>query len=377
VAIVGAATSDCGRIDDKTAFELHHQGTSRALADAGISKDEVDGFMSHGTGSLPPVQLAEYLGLRPDWVDSTGHGGSIWEFMTEHAAAAIAQGLVEVVVISYGSTQRADLKKKLRMANLSFGTRGPSQFAAPFGHPVGSHYAMVARRHMYELGTTIEQLARIAVDTRYNAGFNPDAYYRDPITIDDVQSSPMMWDPLTKLHCCIRSDGGGAIVLTSEERARDCATSPVWVLGTGETVSHVAMSEWSDFTESPCVRSGQLAFERADVTPDDIDVCQFYDAFTPMVLLTFEGLGFCKKGEGGPFLADGKMRVGGTLPTNTDGGGLSACQPGMRGIFLLVEAVRQLRGECGERQVPDAELACVNGTSGWFTAASTIILGRD
>jgi acetyl-CoA acetyltransferase len=377
VAIVGAALSDCGRVDDKTAFQLHYQGTSRALADAGIDKSEVDGFMSHGTGALAPIELAEYLGLHPDWLDSTGHGGSIWEFMTEHAAAAIGEGLAEVIVLSYGSTQRADLKRRLRMANLSFGSRGPLQFDAPFGHPVGSRYAMAARRHMHDFGTTIEQLAEIAVSTRYNAGLNPLAYYQDPITIEDVIASPMIWDPLTKLHCCIRSDGGGAIVMTSEERARDGAKSPVWVLGTGETASHTTMSEWEDFTESPCVRSGQLAFERAGVTPEDIDTCQFYDAFTPMVLLTFEGLGFCKKGEGGAFVQDGKMRVGGALPTNTDGGGLSACQPGMRGIFLLIEAVLQLRGECGPRQVPGATVACVNGTSGWFSAASTVILGLD
>ena len=210
-------------MDDKTAFELCFQGTTRALADAGIDRSEVDGFMSLN-GTLPPVELTEYLGLRPNWVDSTGHGGSVWEFMLEHAAAAIAQGLVEVVVLSYGSTQRADLKKGLRMANLSFGTRGPVQFAAPFGHPVGSHYAMVARRHMYEFGTTIEQLAEVAVSTRFNAGLNPDAYYRDPITIEDVLDSGMTWDPLTKLHCCIRSDGGGSIVLTHEDRAKDCAT---------------------------------------------------------------------------------------------------------------------------------------------------------
>jgi acetyl-CoA acetyltransferase len=377
VAIVGAATSDMGRVDDKTAFELHYQGVTRALADAGIDRSEVDGFMSHQTGSLPPIELAEYLGLRPNWVDSTGHGGSIWEFMTEHAFAAIAQGLVEVVVLTYGSTQRADLKKKLRMANLSFGTRGPSQFTAPFGHPVGSHYAQVARRHMYEFGTTIEQLAEIAVSTRYNASLNPEAYYQDPITIDDVLNAPMMWDPLTKLHCCIRSDGGGALVLTSEERARDCAKAPVWVLGTGEAASHVTMSEWEDYTESPCVRSGDLAFERAGVTREDIDVVEVYDAFTPMVILTLEGLGFCKKGEGGSFVEDGKLRVGGSLPTNTDGGGLSAAQPGMRGIFLLIEAVRQLRGEAGARQVSNPQLACVNGTSGWFSAAGTVILGRD
>jgi acetyl-CoA acetyltransferase len=187
----------------------------------------------------------------------------------------------------------------------------------------------------------------------------------------------MIADPLTKLHCCIRSDGGGAVVLVGEDRARDCAKAPVWVLGTGEAVSHITMSEWDDFTESPCVRSGKLAFERAGLTPDDVDVCQLYDAFTSMLLITLEGLGFCKKGEGGQFVEDGKLRVGGALPTNTDGGGLSHCHPGMRGMFLLVEAARQLRGEAGDRQVPGAEICCVNGTGGWFSSASTVLLGAD
>jgi acetyl-CoA acetyltransferase len=172
----------------------------------------------------------------------------------------------------------------------------------------------------------------------------------------------------------MRSDGGGAVVLTSEERARDCAKAPVWVLGTGEATSHTTMSEWEDVTESPAKRSGELAFRRAGVTPGDIDLCQVYDAFTPMVLLTFEALGFCARGEGGAYLADGRMRVGGALPTNTDGGGLSHCHPGMRGMFLLVEAVRQLRGEAGARQVENARLCCVNGTGGWFSSASTAIL---
>ena len=375
VAIVGAALSDCGRIDDKTAFELHQQATTRALADAGLTKDDIDGFMSSGLGALAPIEIAEYMGIRPSWADSTSVGGSTWEFMLEHAYAAIAAGLVDVVALAYGSTARADLKKRLRGANLSFGTRGPSQFDAPFGHTLIAKYAMVARRHMHEFGTTIEQLAEIAVSTRYNASLNPDAYHTDPITIGDVLGSRMIADPLTKLHCCVRSDGGGAIILAAEERARDCAKAPVWVFGTGEAVSHTTMSEWEDFTESPCVRSGEQAFRRAGLTPDGVDVCELYDAFTPMVLLTVEGLGFCKKGEGGPFMADGKLRVGGALPTNTDGGGLSACHPGMRGIFLLVEATRQLRGECGRRQVPDAEIACVNGTGGWFSSASTVILG--
>jgi acetyl-CoA acetyltransferase len=377
VAIVGAALSDTGRLDNVSPFELHYQAASRALADVGLDKSDIDGFASSGTGLLAPIEVAEYLGLRPTWVDGTGVGGSTWEFMVEHATAAIAEGHVEVVVLAYGSTARADLKRHERRANLSFGSRGPVQFDAPYGHTLIAKYAMAARRHMHEFGTTIDQLAEIAVSTRYNASLNPDAYYRDMITIDDVRNSPMIADPLTQLHCCIRSDGGGAIVLTSAERARDLGARPVWVLGTGEAVSHTTMSEWDDFSESPALRSGALAFERAGVTPDDIDVCEIYDAFTPMVLLSFEALGFCKKGEGGPFVEGGTMRVDGSLPTNTDGGGLSACHPGMRGIFLLVEAVRQLRGECGDGQVPRAELACVNGTGGWFSSASTVILGVE
>lgn len=377
VAIVGAALSDCGRVDDKSPFHLHQQAASRALADAGLTKDDVDGFMSTGLGVLAPVEVAEYMGLKPLWVDSTGVGGSTWEFMVEHAVAAISEGLVNTVVLAYGSTTRADLKRGRRTANLSFGTRGPVQFDAPFGHTLIAKYAMVARRHMHEFGTTIEQLAEIAVSARHNASLNPDAYYQDPITIDDVMNAPMVADPFTTLHCCIRSDGGGAVVLTGEERARDTAKAPVWVLGTGEAVSHTTMSEWDDFTESPAARSGRLAFERAGVTPADIDVCQLYDAFTSMVLLTLEGLGFCGKGEGGPFVEGGTLRVGGTLPTNTDGGGLSSCHPGMRGMFLLVEAAKQLRGECGPRQVDGAKLACVNGTGGWFCSTGTVILGVD
>jgi acetyl-CoA acetyltransferase len=375
VVIVGAALSDCGRVDDLTEYELHYQGTMRALRDAGLTKDDVDCFMSTGTGILPPVDVVEYLGLRPAWVDSTSVGGSSWEFLVEHATAAIALGLADVAVLSYASTSRSDLKKRLRTANLGFSARGPAQFDSPWGFSLISKYAMVARRHMIEFGTSIEQLAEIAVSARYNASLNPDAYYREPITVDDVQSGPVLADPFTKLHCCIRSDGGGAVVLTSADRASDCAKKPVRVLGTGEATSHVTMSEWPDITESPCIRSGRQAFERAGVTPGDIDVCELYDSFTSTVLLTLEGLGFCEKGEGGPFVADGKLRVGGALPTNTDGGGLSACHPGMRGMFLLVEAVRQLRGECGERQVPGARLACVNGTGGWFSSASTTILG--
>jgi acetyl-CoA acetyltransferase len=377
VAIVGAALSDCGRVDTKSPFELHYQAASRAVADAGLTKADIDGFASNGMGTLAPVEVAEYLGVFPTWVDGTGVGGSTWEFMVEHATAAIQSGHAETVVIVYGSTTRADLKAGRRSANLSFGARGPVQFDVPFGHTVISKYAMATRRHMVEFGTTLEQLAEVAVSTRYNAGFNPDAYYRDPMTIDDVLSAKMVADPLSKLQCCIRSDGGGAVVLTTEERARDLAKQPIWVLGTGEATSHSTMSQWPDFTESPAKQSGKLAFERAGLTPADVDICQIYDAFTSMVIMSFEALGFCAKGEGGAFVEDGKMRLGGALPTNTDGGGLSSCHPGMRGMFLLVEAAKQLRGEAEGRQVPDAKIACVNGTGGWFSSAGTTLLGVE
>src|SRR3954454_20193922 len=377
VAIVGAALSDCGRVDVKSPFQLHQQAASRAITDAGLTKDDIDGFGSSGMGMLAPVEIAEDCGLRPTWADGTGVGGSTWEFMAEHAVEAIQAGHAEVVVLAYGSTTRADLKARRRGANLSFGARGPVQFDVPYGHTLISKYAMATRRHMHEFGTTIEQLAEVAVSARYNAQFNPDAYYRDPITIDDVNSAPMIADPLTKLHCCIRSDGGGAVVLTTEERARDLAKSPVWVLGSGEATNVTTLSEWTDFTSSPAVQSGKLAFERSGLTAADVDVCEIYDAFTSMVLLSLEALGFCGKGEGGPFVEDGKLRVGGALPTNTDGGGLSACHPGMRGMFLMVEAVKQLRGECGERQGPDAKIACASGTGGWFSSASTLLLGVE
>ncbi|WP_261567303.1 thiolase C-terminal domain-containing protein [Frankia gtarii] len=377
VAIVGAALSDCGRVDAATPFTLHHQAAARALADAGLRHTDVDGFGSTGTGVLAPVEVAEYLGLRPTWVDSTGVGGSTWEVMVEHAVDAIRAGTATTVLLVYGSTARADLKRRLRTANLSLSSRGPSQFEVPWGHTLIAKYAMTARRHMHEFGTTIEQLANIAVDTRYNAGLNPEAMYQDPITVEEVGAASMIATPFTKLHCCIRSDGGGAVVLTSADRAKDLARPPVRVLGTGSVSNVTTFSEWEDFTVSPAAVSGRLAFERAGLTAADIDVCQFYDSFTSTVLLTFEALGFCGRGEAGAYLEGGTMRVGGRMPTNTDGGGLSACHPGMRGMFLLVEAVRQLRGEAKGRQVDGARTACVNGTGGWFSSASTVLLGVD
>ncbi|MDX3070065.1 acetyl-CoA acetyltransferase, partial [Streptomyces sp. ND04-05B] len=337
VAIVGAALSDCGRVDGATPYALHAQAARRALADAGLEHTAVDGLASAGLGTLAPVEVAEYLGLRPTWVDSTSVGGATWEVMAAHAADAIAAGHANVVLLVYGSTARADIRAGRRTGNLSFGARGPLQFEVPYGHTLISKYAMAARRHMHEYGTTLEQLASVAVQARSNAAANPEAMFRTPIGVDDVLSSTPIADPFTKLHCCIRSDGGAAVLLAAEEYVRDCRpATPVWILGTGEYTSHTTMSEWPDFTVSPAAVSGRLAFERAGVRPSEIDFAEIYDAFTYMTLVTLEDLGFCAKGEGGAFVEKGRLTLTGDLPVNTDGGGLSAQHPGMRGLFLLL-----------------------------------------
>ncbi|MFF0740881.1 acetyl-CoA acetyltransferase [Streptomyces sp. NPDC004111] len=381
VAVAGVALADCGRVDEATPYALHAQAARRALADSGLDRSAIDGFASAGLGTLAPVEVAEYLGLRPRWVDSTSVGGATWEVMAAHAADAIAAGHANAVLLVYGSTARADIKAGRRTSNLSFGSRGPLQFEVPYGHTLVAKYAMAARRHMHEYGTTLEQLASVAVQARANAATNPDAMFRDPITVDDVLDGPMIADPFTKLHCCIRSDGGCAVLLVAEEYVPDTAKAPVWVLGSGAAVSHTTMSEWDDFTVSPAARSGRLAFAEAGLTPADVDVAEIYDAFTYMTLVTLEDLGFCAKGEGGAFVEKGRLLRDGELPVNTDGGGLSACHPGMRGLFLLVEAVRQLRGEAGEGQVRKAggrlpEVAVASGTGGWFCSAGTVLLGR-
>jgi len=376
VAIAGVALSDIGKVEDATPYGLIAQASSRALTDAGLKASDIDGFASTGLGALAPVEPAEFLGIRPRWMDSTSTGGGAWEIMASHAADAIAEGHADVVLLTYGSTSRSDLKKGLRAANLDWGSRGPMQWEVPYGHTLISKYAMAARRHMAEYGTTMEQMAEIAVSTRYNASFNPEAQERELITIDDVQSGRMIADPFTKLHCCVRSDGGAAAILVAEDRVKDIAKDPIWILGAGEHASHMSMSQWEDFTTGPAKIAGDMAFKRAGLTPADIDVAELYDAFTYMLLTELEDLGFCGKGEGGAFVESGALRLGGSLPTNTDGGGLSACHPGMRGLFLIVEAVRQLRHEAEGRQVENAETALVSGTGGWFCANGTMILGR-
>ena len=376
VAIAGVALSEIGRVDNMNPYELIAQASRRAIADAGLTKADIDGVGSTGLGVLAPVEVCEFLGISPKWMDSTAVGGAAWEVMAAHAADAISAGHADVILLTYGSTARADLKRRLRTSSFDWGSRGPMQWETPYGHTLISKYAMAARRHMHEYGTTIEQLAQVAVSARANAARNPDAFVRDPITIDDVLSGPMIADPFTKLQCCIRSDGGAAVVLVAEDRIADLAKPPVWILGTGEHSSHISMSQWADFTVGPAAVAGKMAFDRAGVRPDEIDVANIYDAFTYMLMVTLEDLGFCAKGDGGSFVEGGRLELGGSLPTNPDGGGLSACHPGQRGLFLLVEAVKQLRGECGDRQVPDAKLACVSATGGWMCTNGTMILGR-
>ncbi|KUH82914.1 MULTISPECIES: acetyl-CoA acetyltransferase [unclassified Mycobacterium] len=376
VAVVGAALSDCGRVPDKTAMALMAQAARRAVADAGLTKDDIDGFGGHGT-LLPPIEVSEYLGLRPTWVDATNVGGSSWEVMARHAAAAIAAGEIDVALLTYGSTARSDVKRRVRASAAALSTGGAMQFEAPYGATLIAKYAMAARRHMIEYGTTEDQLAEVAVAAHEWAAMNEYAFERERITTADVAAAPMLADPFTSKHVCLRTDGGGAVVLASERVAKDCAEEPVWILGAADAASHVSMSEWPDFTTSPAAQSGPRAFGQAGVTPADIDVCQLYDSFTSTVLLAVEDLGFCVKGEGGPFIGSGALRPGGALPTNTDGGGLASCHPGMRGMFLMVEAVRQLRGECGERQVDGARLACVHAMGGFFSHSATMILGRQ
>ena len=374
---MGVAESDFGTVPDSTIHQLHAQAAVRAIADAGVARGEIDGLFScDHADQLHVLQLAEYLGLQPRFLDSTLVGGSSWETFVEHAVLALQAGRCSTALLVYASTAKSDVARRYRSADAAFMPSGLSQYEAPFGPTLISKYAMVAQRHMYQYGTTSEQLAAIAVATRKNASRNPNAVMRDPITVGDVLASRMIADPLHLLDCCVRTDGGGAVLLTTAERARALRKPPVWVIGSASASSHFSMAQMEDMTVSPCARSGPEAFAEAGITHSDIDVLQVYDAFTIMVLLTLEGLGFCKPGEGGAFVEDGKLAWDGALPANTDGGGLSSNHPGMRGIFLLIEAVRQLRGE-STAQVPDAKIAVCNATGGYMSHCSTIVLARS
>jgi acetyl-CoA acetyltransferase len=380
VAIVGADETDqIGIVPDMTPIMMHAQAARNALRDAGIDKSEVDAVFTCGIGGMASVQLCEYLGIIPRYTDNTMTGGSSFEIHVEHAAAAIDAGLCNVALITHGETGFSGRRRRGPRASYAFDSSLPaSQFEAPFG--VGgapSAYSMAAMRHMHEYGTTSEQLAEIAVATRKWAQLNPRAMMRDPLTIEDVLSSRWIAYPFHIYDCCLVTDAGGAVVVVGAERAREFKKKPVWVLGMGEASTHQTMLGMPDLTQTPARYSGKAAFEMAGVTHDDIDVVEVYDSFTYTALVTIEELGFCKKGEGGPFLANQRTAPGGDFPMNTNGGGLSYTHPGMYGMFLLVEAVRQLRGECGPRQVPNAKLACINGTGGMLSATGTLILGGD
>jgi acetyl-CoA acetyltransferase len=378
VVIVGAAASDSGYLPQRTPLELHVEAAARALADAGLQKDDIDGLFStgdHRYGMMPPVVLCEYMGIHPRYVDGTNVGGGAWEFMVRHAVGALQSGLCSVALLSYGANSRTTMANSNGPGERFTPAGTPTAYEDPFGLTLPSRAALVASRHMHEFGTTSEHLAAVAVAMRTNAQHNPDAMYRKPITIDDVLSSRMITDPLHLLDCCVVSDGGGALVLTTESRARDVDRQPVFVLGTGEAIATETMAGWSEFGRMAAEQSGREAFAMAGLVPADIDTLQLYDAFTINVILQLEALGFCPLGEGGEFVADGKLAFDGALPTNTDGGALSSNHPGMRGIFLMIEAVRQLRGEAGVVQVPNARTALCNGTGGPFSSSGTVILG--
>jgi acetyl-CoA acetyltransferase len=378
-AIVGVAESDIGRVPHKSKFQLSAEASRLALDDAGLSIRDVDGLFTTITtqgGESSSLLMAEYMGIRPRFTDSTSIGGSSFVAYVEHAAAAINAGMCDVALICHGSTNISDRGGRAGPVSAKSEVYGPMQFEDPYGISTVSSYALAAQRHMHEYGTTSEQLAEIAVATRKWASMNPRALMRAPITIEDVLNSRMVSSPLHLLDCCLVTDAGGAVVLTSMDRAKDLKKRPVAVLGTGEAHDHRMISQMPDFTETAAKISGRLAFERAGVTHKDIDVAEIYDSFTITVLLTLESLGFCKKGEGGAFVSGQRTAPGGDFPMNTQGGALSYTHPGMFGIFALIEAVRQVRGECGPRQVKDAELALCNGTGGVLSSTGTVILGR-
>jgi acetyl-CoA acetyltransferase len=375
-AIVGVAESDLGRTPNKTVLQLQTQAARAALDEAGLSFNDVEALFCAGNWTWAPnLLLAEYLGIRPKYTDSTNIGGASFEAHVEHAVAGIEAGLFDVALITYGSTQRSDRSR----GRVSQAFRFSEQFEQPFGlpNPVGS-YALATMRHMFEYGTTSTQLAEIAVATRKWAMRNEKAMMRDPITIEDVLSSRLIAEPLHLLDCCLVTDGGGAVVVTSAKRAAQTRKAPVWILGHGESHTHNSIANMPDLaTHQAAVASGQAAFKMAGLTPAEIDVVEIYDSFTITVILTLEALGFCKPGEGGAFVSEQRTAPGGPFPMNTNGGGLSYCHPGMYGIFLLIEATRQLRGECGSRQVEGVRTALAHGTGGVLSSAATVILGKD
>lgn len=375
VAIVGAAESELGSTN-LSILGLQTQAVTRALADAGLTLADVDGIATTGVGRFSATQLADHLGVVPTWTDSTFAGGSAFEMFVARAAQAIRDGQASVVVISFASNQRSARSRRLGGVFESWVPE--AQFEEPYDplYPA-SYYAMAAQAYLHRYGGTREQLAEVAVAAREWALLNPAAFRHEAgsITAADVLDAPMVSSPLTVADCCLVTDGGGAVVLTSLERARDLRRTPVEVLGYGERTTNTSFTTVDDLAVPGAAGAAADAFARAGIKVADVDVLEVYDSFTITAALSIEGLGFCGPGEVLDFIADGRIRPGGALPLNTNGGGLSYCHPGQYGVLLLVEAVRQLRGECGARQVAGAEVAVAHGTGGILSTHATVVLG--
>ncbi len=364
--IAGAFEHPTRKADDKSLAQLHAEVARGALADAGLTKDDVDGyFCDTEAPGLGPLSMVEYLGLRVRYMDNTDTGGSAYLLHVAHAAQAIAEGKCSVALITLAGRPRA---AGLTAEPVVDYTIPDMPYEQPYGPVVVNTYGMVAMRHMHEFGTTSEQLAWIKVAASQHAQHNPHAMLRKVVTVEEVLASPMISDPLHRLDCCVVSDGGGALVVVSPEIARTLKRPAVGVIGTGEAAKH-QQGGLVDLSYSAAAWAGRQAFEQAGVQPTDIQYASIYDSFTITVLVQLEDLGFCKKGEGGRFVADGGLISGvGKLPFNTDGGGLCNNHPGNRGgMTKVIEAVRQLRGEAHPAvQVPNCSLALASGMGGWM-----------
>lgn len=371
-AIVGVATAGCGEAPGFTAMELQAQAVAGALEDAGLRLGDVDGlFCANMSHTFPVLSTIEYLGLRPRWIDGTNVGGSSFVGYALSAALALEAGLCDVALICYGANTRTGQQRVLSAPEQPF-------HEAPHGprYPMVA-YALAAARHMAEFGTTRAQLAEVAVAARAWARLNPEAFERGPLALADVLASRLVMDPLSLRDCCLVTDGAGAVVMTRADRARDLPRPPVFFLGGGTAAYNRAISEMPELTATAARDSGARAYAMAGLGPADMHVLQLYDAFTINVILFLEDLGFCPKGEGGRFVEGGRLAPGGALAVNTNGGGLSCVHPGMYGIFTLIEATRQLRGEAGERQVRGAHTALCHGNGGTLSHQATAIFGTS
>jgi acetyl-CoA acetyltransferase/uncharacterized OB-fold protein len=374
--IAGVATFGCGEAPGFTDMELLARSARLAVADAGLTLRDIDGLCTASAGaSMWPMPVAEYLGLRPRYIDGTMLGGSSFIAHLLPAMRALEAGQCNAVLVCYGSAQRTSSLGRREIATARRWL-DPQPYEAPYEPFMpASAYALAASRHMHRYGTTREQLAEVAVAARAWARLNPEAFARDPLSIADVLKARMVSDPLSVRDCCLVTDGGGAFVLVRADRARDLPRPPVHVLGAATAVWNRQISSMHELTATCAQESGERAFAMAGLAPRDIGVLELYDAFTINTLLFLEDLGFCPKGEAGRFVEGGTLAPGGKLPVNTNGGGLSCVHPGMYGIFALIEAVRQLRGEAGERQVSGVQTALAHGNGGTLSSQATAILG--